>query len=223
MVKIVIFFKRKAGMPVEAFQQHWRTVHAGIITRLPGIRRYVQSHVLLTSYRTSEPAYDAVAESTFDDTQAMKSLVGTAAYAEVLADEPNFIDRSTMQSIITDEHVIKDHAAPADGLKSITLMTRKAGMPIDAFFTYWHDIHGPLCAGVPAMRRYVQNPTRRSIYDSGRTPAFDGAAMTWFDSLDALRAAAPTPGFARLREDVEQFVAQDKSPSLLTQEHVIVA
>jgi hypothetical protein len=102
----------------------------------------------------------------------MKSLAGTSEYAEVLADEPNFIDRSTMQSIITDEHVIKDLPAPVNGIKSITLMTRKAGMPIDAFRAYWLDIHGPLCAAIPAVRRYVQNPTRRSIYDSGRTPAF---------------------------------------------------
>ncbi len=223
MVKMVIGFKRKPGMPVEDFQHHWRTVHAGIIARLPGLRRYVQSHVLPVSYRKSEPAFDAVAESTFDDTHAMKSLVGTAAYADVLADEPNFIDGATMRSIVTDELVVKDLPPPADGVKSITLMTRRAGMPIDAFRAYWQDVHGPLCAAVPAVRRYVQNPTRRAIYDSGRMPAFDGAAMTWFDSLDALRAAAPTPEFARLREDVAQFVAADASPSVLTQEHVIVA
>ncbi|MFO1314574.1 MAG: EthD domain-containing protein [Burkholderiales bacterium] len=223
MVKMVIFFKRKPGMTVEAFQEHWRTVHAGIIARLPGLRRYVQSHVLPSGYRKSEPAYDAVAESSFDDTQAMKSLVGTPEYAEVLADEPNFIDRATMQSIVTDEHVIKDLPAPANGIKSITLMTRKAGMPIDAFRSYWREVHGPMCAAIPAVRRYVQCATRRSIYDSGRVPAFDGAAMTWFDSLDALRAAAPTQEFARLREDVERFVAQDRSPHVLTQEYVIVA
>lgn len=223
MVKMLIFFKRKPGMPVEAFQHHWRTVHADIIARLPGVRRYVQSHVLASSYRKSEPAFDAVAEASFDDTQAMKALVGSPEYAEVLADEPSFIDRPTMQSIITDEHVIKDVPAPTNGIKSITFMTRKSGMPIDRFRAYWLDIHGPLCAAVPAVRRYVQNPTRRSIYDSGRTPAFDGAAMTWFEGLDALRAAAPTPEFVRLREDVAQFVAQDRSPSVLTQEHVIVA
>ncbi|MCC7217702.1 MAG: EthD family reductase [Burkholderiales bacterium] len=223
MVKMVICFKRKPGMDVAAFQSHWRTVHAGIIARLPGIRRYVQSHVLLASYRKSEPPFDAVAESSFDDTQAMKSLAASPEYAAVLADEPNFIDRSSLQSFVTDEHVIKDLPAPASGIKSITLMTRKAGMPIAAFRAYWRDIHGPLCVAVPAVRRYVQNPTRQAIYDSGRTPAFDGAAMTWFDSMDALRAAVPTPEFARLREDVEQFVAQDRSPSVLTQEHVIVA
>ena len=91
MVKMVICFKRKPGMDVAAFQSHWRTVHAGIIARLPGIRRYVQSHVLLASYRKSEPPFDAVAESSFDDTQAMKSLAASPEYAAVLADEPGGI------------------------------------------------------------------------------------------------------------------------------------
>jgi len=221
MVKMVIFFKRKPGMPVEAFQAHWRDVHAGIIVRLPGIRRYVQSHVLPASYRKGEPAFDAVAESSFDGTQAMKSLSGSPEYAAVLADEANFIDRSSMSSIVTDEHVIKDAPAPANGVKSIDFVTHKPGMPIDEFRSYWREVHGPLCAAIPAVRRYVQNHTRRSIYDSGRTPAFDGVAMTWFDDMDALRAAAPTPEFARLRDDVEKFVARDKSPFVLTREHVI--
>ena len=221
MVKIVIFFKRKPGMSVEDFQKHWRTTHADIIVRLPGIRRYIQSHVLASAYRKGEPVYDAVAESYFDDTQAMKALAKMPEYAKVLADEPNFIDAPSQASIITDEYVIKDAPAPRNGVKSIDFVTHKPGMPIDEFRAYWREIHGPLCAAIPAVRRYVQSHTRRSIYDSGRTPAFDGVAMTWFDSMDALRAAAPTPEFARLRADVEKFVARDQSPFVLAQEHVI--
>lgn len=221
MVKMVIFFKRKPGMSVEAFQQHWRTTHAGIIVALPGIRRYVQNHVLRSAYRKGEPAFDAVAESSFDDTQAMKSLAKSPEYAKVLADEPNFIDRPTMGSIITDEYVIKDGSAPVDGVKSIDFVTHKPGMAIDAFFKYWREDHGRLCAAAQAMRRYVQNHTRRSIYDSGKTPAYDGAAMTWFDSMDALRAAAITPEFERLRADVENFVAGDRSQFVLTREQII--
>ena len=223
MVKMVIFFKRKPGMSVEAFQAHWRTTHADIIIRLPGIRRYVQNHVLPSGYKKGEPVFDAVAESAFDDTQAMKSLAKSPEYAKVLADEPNFIDRPTMGSIITDEHVIKDGPAPKDGVKSIDFVTHKQGVSIDAFFKYWREDHARLCAAAAAMRRYVQNHTRRSIYDSGKTPAYDGAAMTWFDDMQALRAAAATPEFERLRADVENFVARDKSPFVLTKEHVILA
>ena len=223
MVKIVIFFKRKAGMSVEDFQKHWRTTHADIIVRLPGIRRYIQSHVLASAYRKVEPVYDGVAESYFDDTQAMKALAKMPEYGAVLADEPNFIDRPSMASIIADEFVIKDAPAPKDAVKSIDFVNRKAGMSVDDFQKYWKDVHGPLCKAAAAMRRYVQNHTRRAIYDSGRTPPFDGVAMAWFDSMQALRHAAPTPEFERLRSDVGNFIQRDKSPFVLTTEHVILA
>lgn len=222
MVKIVIFFKRKPGMTVEAFQEHWRTIHADIISRLPGIRRYVQNATLASGYRKGEPAFDAVAESWFDDTQAMKSLARTPEYAKVLADEPNFIDAASMGSIITDEHVIKDAPAPRDGVKSIDFVTHKNGMPIKEFFRYWREEHGALMKGLPEVRRYVQSHTRPSIYESGRTPAYDGVAMSWYDSTQALKEAAATPGFAKLRADVEKFVARERSPFVLTTERVVV-
>jgi len=222
MLKMVIFFKRRPGMPVEAFQEHWRTRHAEIIARLPGIRRYVQNHALASSYRKGEPAFDGVAESSFDDSEAMKALVGTPQYDAVIADEPNFIDRSTMGSILTEEHVVKE-GIPGEGcVKSVSLVTHREGMPIDEFFRYWREVHGSLCASLPEFRRYVQCPTRRSIYASGRTPAYDGAALAWFESAEALRKAAASPAFARLREDVERFMAGDRSPSILTHEHVVL-
>jgi uncharacterized protein (TIGR02118 family) len=222
VVKIVIFFKRRPGMSVEDFQKHWRTTHADIIVKLPGIKRYIQSHVLASAYRKGEPAYDGVAESYFESTQAIKDLAKTPFYEAVLADEPNFIDRPSMGSIITEEYVVKDADPPKDALKTIDLVNRKAGMPVDDFQRYWRETHGPLCQAAAAMRRYVQNHTRRAIYDSGRTPLYDGVAMAWFDSMEALRAAAPTPEFARLRADVENFIARDRSPSLLMTELIIL-
>jgi uncharacterized protein (TIGR02118 family) len=223
VVKIVIFFKRKPGMSVEDFQQHWRTTHADIIVRLPGIRGYIQSHVLASGYRKGEPVYDGVAETYFDDTQAMKALARMPEYAAVLADEPNFIDGANMASIITDEYVIKDGTVSENAVKRIDFVNRKTGMSVDDFQKHWRETHGPLCRAAQATRRYVQNPTRRAIYDSGGTPPFDGVAMAWFNDTQALRAAAPTPEFERLRADLENFIARDRSAFVLTREHVILA
>src|SRR5262245_33380431 len=74
MVKALSFFKRKAGMSVEDFQSYWRTHHPDAVLRMPGIRRYVQSHTLLAGYRKGQPAYDGIAEVWFDDTTAMRAL-----------------------------------------------------------------------------------------------------------------------------------------------------
>jgi uncharacterized protein (TIGR02118 family) len=221
MVKMVILFKRRPGMTVEAFQAHWRTTHANLIVRLPGIRRYCQSHVLPSSYREGEPAADGVAESSFDDTQAMKALAGSPQYADVLADERNFIDGSTLRAVITEETVIKDAPAPAHAVKRIDFVSCRPGTPIDEFRAYWRDVHGPACAAIPAVRRFVQNLARRAIYDSGRTPAFDGVDLAWFESVAAADDASPA--FARRLADAERFVAGERSGFVLARGHAVIA
>lgn len=88
MIKIIYFFKRKPGMSVEAFQGHWRTTHAEKIVALPGIRRYVQNHVLPSAYRKGEPAFDGVAESWFDDTQVLSICGPTSKISSRATDLP---------------------------------------------------------------------------------------------------------------------------------------
>ena len=223
MVKMVAFFKRQPGMSVEAFQTYWRTKHAEIVVKMPGIRRYVQSHTLLAGYRKGEPVYDGVAEVWFDDTQAMRAVASTPAYAAVRADEPNFIDVSTMGSIITDEHVIKDGDIPPNGVKNIEFVTHKPGMTIEAFQPYWREVHGPLGGAIPVIRRYVQSHTRRSIYQAGRTPDYDGIALTWFDNTQAMRVSATLPEYERVRADEVNFIDVEKLSFIITTEQVIVA
>ena len=222
MVKALSFFKRKSGMSVEAFQAYWRAAHAEVVVKMPGIRRYVQSHTLLSGYRKGEPIYDGIAEIWFDDTRAMRALAGTAAYAAVHADEGQFIERSTMGLIITEEHVIKDGPVPADGVKNVEFVARQPEMSVEAFQRYWRETHGPLAASIPMVRRYVQSHTRLAAYESGRRPAHDGAAVTWFADTQAMRASATTAEYARVRADEANFITSDP-PFIITREHVIVA
>src|ERR1700687_1950496 len=135
MVKVITFIKRKPGMPVEEFQSYWRTRHPEVVTRLPGVRRYVQSHTLLAAYGTGEAPHDTA-------------------------------------------------------VKTVDFLVRKPGMPVEEFQRHWLLVHGPIAAAIPALRRYVQSHTRRSAYEAGRIPTYDGAAITWYDSADAFRAAA---------------------------------
>ena len=222
MVKALSFFKRRSGMPVEAFQAYWRASHPQAVVRLPGVRRYVQSHTLPGAYRRGEPVYDGIAEIWFDDTQAMRALAGTPAYAAVQADEAKFIERATMGLIITEEHVIKDGPVPAAGVKNVEFLTHRPDLTIEAFQRYWREVHGPLAARIGVIRRYVQSHTRRSAYERGRVPRWDGAALTWFDDTQAMRASAASPEYAAVRADEANFLAP-AAPFIITREHVIVA
>jgi uncharacterized protein (TIGR02118 family) len=170
VIKAVSFFKRKAGMPVEEFQAYWLRTHPTAVVRLPGVRRYVQSHTRLAGYGKGEPIYDGIAELWFDDTKAMHALRGTKELEAVTADEAVFIDRATMGLILTEEHVIKDGPAPPRGVKNVEFVTRKPGLAVQDFQRYWLTIHGPLAAQIPVSRRYVQSHTRPSAYERGRRP-----------------------------------------------------
>ena len=95
-------------MDVDAFQTYWRETHPDLVARLPFIKRYVQSHPLRGGYRKKELIYDGLAEIWVDDSDALRAMAKTDAYAAVLRDETRFIDRSRTTLILTEEHIIKD-------------------------------------------------------------------------------------------------------------------
>ena len=223
MVKLVVYFKRRAGMEVEPFQEYWRTRHAEVVRGLPGIRRYVQSHTLLAGYRRGEPAFDGIAEVWFDDVDAIRALDGTDALRAVQEDEARFIDRSTMRTLVTDEHLIKDGDPPDGGVKNIEFVRRRPDLGVEEFQRYWRETHGPLASEIPVIVRYVQSHCRRGGYANGRQPPCDGVAITWFASTDAMRESARTDAYARTRADEANFIAPGELPFIIAREHVVIA
>jgi uncharacterized protein (TIGR02118 family) len=222
MVSVIAIIKRKPGMTVEAFQEHWRTAHAEVVKRLPGLRRYVQSHTIPSGYGKGDPVWDGIAELAFDSTDALRALAGTAENAAVQQDEARFIDRATMTTLVTEAHVIKDAAAPAGAVKNVEFILHRPDLPIDEFRRYWREVHGPIAARIPQIRRYVQHHVRPGLYASGRTPRYDGLALAWFDDTRAMRAAAATAEYRTTRDDEPNFLAPGASPFIITQEHVVV-
>jgi len=107
-----------------------------------------------------------------------------------------------MGAIITEEHVIK--TGRADGVKTIRLVARNDDMPIDAFFGSFLEA-GKAAAQAPGMPSYVQCHTRRSVYESGRTPAYDGVEMIWSEKGAALPVV---PGFIDARRSRSLVVAE---------------
>jgi uncharacterized protein (TIGR02118 family) len=222
MVKVLTFIKRKPGMTVEDFQRYWLTRHPAVVTRLPGVRRYVQSHTLVTTYRKGEPAWDGIAEVWADDTDALRAMTSSGANADVQADEAQFIDRSTMGVIVTEEHVVTDGAAGPDAVKAIEFLNRNLGTSVDEFQRRWLERHGAIVKTIPGLRRCVLSATRRSAYTAGRTPTYDGATLMWFESPEALRGAAGSPAYAAAVADRASFLAPGSPPFIVTREHVIV-
>ncbi len=224
-IKVCELLRRRPGMSVEEFQAYWREVHGPIVSELPGLRRYTQSHPLLGGYRTGRPLpYDGVAELWFDDKEGLRAIAGTNAFARAKADEPNFIDTTKMVELVLDEVTIKPGPVPGEGIKSIGFVRLRRDIPPAAAHRYWAEIHGPLAVGIPQLRRYVQSHVRAGAYGAGKRPAYDGLAVTWFDSLDDMRASATTAAYAAVIDDGPLTLDPSgiPTPTLLTRELVFV-
>lgn len=76
MVKLIYCISKKPELSVEEFQRYWRDTHGPIAGRIPGLRRYVQSHVVPELYaRPTQPAFDGAAELWFEDLDAMRAAM----------------------------------------------------------------------------------------------------------------------------------------------------
>ena len=128
-----------------------------------------------------------------------------------------------MRSLLTEEVVIIDGQRPRDGVKLIPFITKRTDITPEQFQAHWRGQHADVVRHVGEQVRYVQNHVRLGIYRSGRTPAFDGVPMSWFISMDSLRASGQSPEFAAVKADEKHFLATSNIPFVICREVEIIA
>jgi uncharacterized protein (TIGR02118 family) len=76
MIKVLGLLTRRPELTHEAFVKHWLEIHGPLALAVPGIRRYVQSHIVGTRTRPDIPEtdveVDGIAELGFDDEAALQ-------------------------------------------------------------------------------------------------------------------------------------------------------
>lgn len=113
MIKVLSLLTRKDGLSHEQFVQHWLEVHGPLALAVPGIRRYVQSHISGTRSRAdiaeSELAIDGIAELWYDDEDALHRSAATPKAQRLYADGATFIGR-IKTFVIDEKEIIPDGA-----------------------------------------------------------------------------------------------------------------
>ena len=108
MIKSLSLLTRRPELTHEQFVKHWLEIHGPLALAVPGLRRYVQSHILDERTRPDIPetevAVDGVAETWFDDRAAMDRANASPEAKALHADGALFIGR--IKSFITEEKVI---------------------------------------------------------------------------------------------------------------------
>jgi uncharacterized protein (TIGR02118 family) len=108
MIKSISLLTRKDGMTHDQFMRHWVEVHAPLAHAVPGLKRYVQSHIVEERTRPDIPTtlvdVDGIAELWYDNRDAMANAQASPEAKALHADGALFIGR--IKTFTVEEHVV---------------------------------------------------------------------------------------------------------------------
>lgn len=106
MIKGVWQLKRLPGMSLDEFRRYWIEVHGAMGHKVPGFRRYVQSHLVDEAYLYATPEYDGVVNIWFDSPAAMAAAFASPQGMAMAKDGAQFLDMSCTRIFVAQEHVV---------------------------------------------------------------------------------------------------------------------
>ena len=181
-----------------------------------GLRSATQALTLAGAYRRGEPACDVIDELTFDDESSVVRCLADPAFGRAWASP--LLDPGSVACLVVEEHVAKPGPVGTPFVKNYELVTKRPDLDRAEFDRYWAQVHGPLAATIPTIRRYVQAHLSPGTRGAGTAP-YDGLAITWFDDVAAMRAGAATEAYAATRADEANFLAGEL-PFVITTERI---
>jgi uncharacterized protein (TIGR02118 family) len=106
-------------------------------------------------------------------------------------------------------------------VKLVYCITKKPNLTDEEFFRYWKDVHGPIGARIPAVRRMIQS-RRIAVPGDRHRGDYDGMVELWFDSAEALLAARQSPEWKASSDDEANFIDHSRVAYMVTEEHLIL-
>src|SRR5579863_2228081 len=108
MIKSISLLTRKPELTHEQFVKHWLEIHGPLARAVPGVRRYVQSHIIGTRTRPDIPEtdveVDGIAELWYDDEAALTRAAATPEMKRLTDDGALFIGQ--IKSYVIEEKQI---------------------------------------------------------------------------------------------------------------------
>ena len=203
------------------FTRYWTESHGPLFANTKLLWGYVQHHTLPEAFDgVPKPTFDGASVFYYESLDALKNPLTTpealALREEVGKDDRQLFDRSDTwpmhlkrASIVTTEKVIVEGETSPSMVKLILLVSRLPGLTIEQFTEHWEQVHGPLAAKLPGLRRYVQNHPVLEAYGV-RGMSHDGYAELWFDDLAGLQAACASSEWAAVRENSAMLFADPR-------------
>lgn len=174
---------RRDGLDRAAFSAHWHDVHGSYGLAIPGLRAYVQNHLLDDASPLGHPWFDGCSELDFDDVPAMVAAFASPELDAADADERAFADPDRFGVVVTERHLLVG-SLTADTPARFLLFVRGPGSDErDAAATLLTD----RAEEVGAVRAELLV----AVADAPQPQSADHVHSLWFPTIDALRAGAP--------------------------------
>ncbi len=183
---------RREGLSREEFSDHWRGVHAAFGRAIPGLRAYVQNHLVEDPAPgqqppVAQPWFDGCSELDFDDVAAMTSAFASPELVAADRDELAFADPDRFGVVVTVRHPVVGDAAGDTSARLLLFVTDVAPEDRDAARERSRELVATGALGSGAARGELLV----AVDDAPQVQAADHVQSLWFTSVDALHAAGP--------------------------------
>jgi uncharacterized protein (TIGR02118 family) len=229
MIHQLIFAAPKPGMTTQQFQDYWVNVHAvQYASKISQIRRYLIDTRIPFDGDLGNPLlpHQGVAEIWLDNAEEQLASLQSQEFLQgARLDEPNWaafwltlVLDTTAQVIVEGPPLTTDPT----WVKLLMLLKRKPGVPLENFRCYGLQVHAPVTAELPGLKRYLQCHTRDNFYVFGE-PRFDGVEQLWFENIAALNSALNSAQFqGKVKSSLDSFVDPKYIFTLVAEEHWII-
>lgn len=159
MIAAISMMRRRADISVAQFRKHWLDPHGVLTAGLPGVRHYIQSHVVESPHNNAlarELDLMGFPELWFESYDDRKIAYTSPRMAECNIDSEQFI--GAVKRIVAKPAVVK--AAPKGGVKIFIL---NIGEPVEAG---WADAYQERALKLPGVTGYV----RQVILEQAKAP-----------------------------------------------------
>jgi uncharacterized protein (TIGR02118 family) len=205
---------KKPEWSQEDFRRYWSETHGPIAAKLPGLRSYLQHHVVDSaqrgiSYKRGPEQLDGFSELSFDDDATMSAAFRSVVAPSLAEDEARFLGRLRIVAVDRREVIPPDAGKPL--IKRMSLLRRRADVDAETFEREWRVEHARLVKLMPGIEGYRQNLVIERQVVKGTPCAYgelpvDGVVELWFTSTEQLNDAFSSPQGVQTMKHAQSFI-----------------
>ncbi|MBI5088311.1 MAG: EthD domain-containing protein [Actinobacteria bacterium] len=236
MIKHTAFVKFRPELERAEADRRWADEVGPLELVLPGLERYVQNTVVITTTNegavAGPPGFDGMTSMWFTDMGAFDAALDSSEWAAAQRCAGAIFDpgwRGGGASAEIEERVRRVgmgarvdgiSTPPGDPIKLVGLLRYREDLTRENANNYWRTTPGRIALRIGAMGHYVQNHAIRGTGGRG-VPAFDGFSEAWFADFESYERSMASPEWSDLVADGPELFDMSVFVSGIVRERVL--